>query len=165
MAENWKTIEGDDHVLSFNGDTLLKLDKYKQELKDEYQKYITSKLFCGKHPISNYKYNASSIFHGQLTCLHWSSYPTECKLLLLGKEEWDAGKLKAKIKVEFFAAVEELKDVIIDNNILISKNIKYSDLYSIEIIIEFSSDNNEPATKTIDSALDDIRQRMTENIR
>jgi hypothetical protein len=87
MVENWKTIEGDDHVLSFDGDTLLKLAKYKQELKKEYQKHVNTKLLCGKHFISNYKHDTSGKFDGQLTCLHWSSYPTECNLLLLGKEE------------------------------------------------------------------------------
>jgi hypothetical protein len=47
--------------------------------------------------------------------------------------------------------------------------LKYSDLYSIEVIIEFLSNNlannNEPAKESVDFALDDIRQKMMENSR
>jgi hypothetical protein len=167
MSGFWKAIEGDDHVLFFDGDNILKLGKYKQELKDEYQKYIKSKLACGKHPIPNYKYDSSGVFDGQLTSLNWSSYPIECDLLLLGREEWEKGKLKAKIKIEFSSILEDLKDTTIDDNILISENLKYSDLYSIEITVEFlsnhSSSDCEPVNAKVDSALDEIRQKMIES--
>lgn len=167
MNGTWRIIEGDDHVLSFDGDTILKLAKYRQELKDEYQKYINSKLACGNQSISNYKYDRTRILNGQLTCLDWSSYPTKCDLLLLGREEWEKGKLKVKIAVKFSEVVEELQDIAIDDSVLISRNLKYSDLYAIEVSLEFLSYNItincKQAKNEVDSALDDIRKKMIES--
>jgi KGK domain len=167
MNGTWIIIEGDDHVLSFDGDTILKIAKYRQELKDEYQKYINSKLACGEQSISNYKYDKSGRLNGQLTCLDWSSYPIECDLLLLGREEWEKGKMKIKIAVKFSEVVKELQDIAIGDSVLIARNLKYSDLYAIEVSLEFLSDNIaidcKPAKNEVDSALDDIRKKMIES--
>jgi hypothetical protein len=156
--ENYKfrTIDGDDHVVLFTDEQLIKVGKLREQLRVSLYNPLTNKD----------KLNYGSLglpygFSGQFSFIRWQCWPQEgidCEILFLGSSLWQKGKIRMTANIEI------LLNENISNNRITTGNrftINFDELHSIKLILEFASENpNFFLPEMPESPLDEIRQQI-----
>jgi hypothetical protein len=156
--ENYKfrTIDGDDHVVLFTDEQLIKVGKLREQLRVSLYNPLTNKD----------KLNYGSLglpygFSGQFSFIRWQCWPQEgidCEILFLGSSLWQKGKIRMTANIEIL-----LNENISNNRITTGSRftINFDELHSIKLILEFASENpNFFLPEMPESPLDEIRQQI-----
>jgi KGK domain len=104
MGDCWKTIEGEDHVLSLNDYNTLKVSKYRSEIQEQFQSIVQSLLSHSTKQIALAKLAQSQTVSMQFQQINWICSPQEgidCEILFLGKNTWQKGKLRIQVSIDF----------------------------------------------------------------
>lgn len=143
MSEEFYRLSEDDDVLLFDSDTftVAKLkDLIKNEMKVRFlEKFIAQKINDLQYVIKRELFHIKSLPSGPsgswwLTEIQLNSFPRECKLLKVGSQGWEKGKIRILTYIE----EEEVPAVI-------------------EVNLEFCPDKPDESLSILDE-LDEIRQ-------
>lgn len=142
MNEKFKPLEGDEDVLLFNDDTFT-VGKVKKTLQEEFkekflewfQAYSGGAYYGIKSELSNVRLGSIGFKCDELK---WNCAEVSCKLLRIGSQAWQEGKLRMQASIVYSSVAPKHRN----NNAV------------IDICLEFCPD--EPSEPK--SPLDDIRQ-------
>jgi hypothetical protein len=158
--ENYKfrTIDGDDHVVLFTDEQLIKVGKLREQLRVSLYNPLRTKD----------KLNYGSLvlpygFSGQFTSIRWQCWPQEgidCEILFLGSSLWQKGKIRMTANIEISLNKNISQGTIMQENRFM---INFDELHSIKLVLEFASENpNFFLPEMPESPLDEIRQQIRE---
>ena len=176
MQDEFKPINGEDDVLSLDN-TMLKVGQIKQELIDNFHKIVREQLNYGRFLLSLSQYSRSSFIKANFTNVNCLSSPREginCEVLKVGAKNWEKGKLRIEVILEFLPTLEEFqyKEAKKMSDELRRKNMYESDIFKINVNLEFCPDEpkleepittNQPEITPPESPLDDLRQLLNQN--
>jgi hypothetical protein len=141
MGDCWKTIEGDDGVLSLNDYNILKIGKYRHEICEQFQSIAQSLLSQGKQQIALAKLAQAQTVTMQFQQIDWICSPSEgidCEILFLGEKNWQKGKLRIRVSIEFPEISIELtpiNDIFLEE--ITNKNKSQGNNFIINVSLEF----------------------------
>jgi hypothetical protein len=152
----FRTIDGDDHVVLFNDEQLIKVGKLREQLRVSMYNPLRNK--------DQLNYGSLRLpygFSGQFTSIRCQCWPQEgidCEILFLGSSLWQKGKIRMTANIEILLNENISKGTVIKGN---GFTINFDELHSIKLILEFASENpNFFLPEMPESPLDEIRQQI-----
>jgi hypothetical protein len=160
-------IEGNDHVLIIEEKTTLKVEVFKNNIKNNLPEIIKSLI-----SVRGIKISDDRTILGEFNNIVWNSSPIECEVLFLGKDRWQQGKLNTKVYLDLCSHLTRTSynhtgwDVL-ENQIYYQTGTRSKHdtnhiyIYNYQIILEFFPKKPEIKPSIEDKTfLDNIRQSI-----
>jgi KGK domain len=159
MGDCWKTIKGEDHVLSLNDYNTLKVSKYRNEIQEQFQAIAQNLLSHSTKQIALAKLAQSQTVLMQFQHINWICCPQEdidCEILFLGEDTWQKGKLRIQVSIDF---PENMSSLNVKNAVFIEglsdPNSVPEINFVINVLLEFlSAETIEASEENNENALD-----------
>lgn len=185
MNNVFQQLEGNDDVLSLDNATL-KVGQFKEDLEEKFWRIVTEELNYGRKNLAIDKYSIPKTIWGTYNQISWMGSPRDgidCELLTLGANNWQKGKLRILIIVDFFPALEQFQhSPALDlSSEIRRKGLQWSDIFEVKVVLEFIPEQSEvlelipeqqevskPSTSNqikdteLESLLDDIRRTISQ---
>ena len=157
----FRIIEGDDHVVNFAHNGLIKIGTLRNNLYSSIYNSLRDNLNYGHLRLPHG-------FVGQFTSLSWQCWPREgidCEILFLGSSVWYKGKIRmtADINISINENIGQGTHIIQESKNYSKVLIDFKELHSIKLVLSFASENpNFFLPEMPESPLDEIRKQMRE---